>query len=117
MTEPTSGDEGGHGAGLLAPLGSSADEVAESLRRHGVRGVRNTVRFLNPVVRYARTRLPDARDLDVIGGEALRIALPNGTRREEPLPAGVRAFLGAFDRGAYPDLALPPECAEHPPPP
>ena len=57
---------------MLDELGGTPDAVAEVLRAAGIRGVRNTVRFLNPVVRYARKFLPDAQGIDLIQGDRLR---------------------------------------------
>lgn len=92
---------------MLDALGYSPDEVAESLRSAGIRGVRNTVRFLNPVVRYARTFLPDAQGIDLIQGDRLRIIFANGSVSEVAVPEPVLRFLDAFHRGQYPDLELP----------
>jgi hypothetical protein len=41
----------------LDRMGGTADEVAATLRVKGVQGVRNTVRLLNPVVRYVQITL------------------------------------------------------------
>ena len=38
---------------MLVDLGNTPDEVADTLRASGITGVRNTVRFLNPIVRFA----------------------------------------------------------------
>ena len=92
---------------MLEELGRTPDEVADSLRAAGIRGVRNTVRFLNPVVRYARKFLPDAQGIDLIQGDRLRIIFANGTVSEVAVPEVVLRFLEGFHRGQYPDLELP----------
>jgi hypothetical protein len=88
---------------MLDQLGNSPYEVAQSLKSLGIQGVRNTVRFLNPIVRYARTQIPHALEMDVMTGTTLRIALPIGTK-EVPLPEAVQVFLECFNQGKYPDL-------------
>ncbi len=92
---------------MLEQMGSSADEVAATLRATGVQGVRNTVRVLNPIVRYAQNVLRlDNLDADVMTGKTFRI---HSVRKHEvALPRAVIDFLDAFNRGAYPDLELPP---------
>ena len=42
---------------MLTDLGSSADEIAATLGGDKIQGVRNTVRFLNPIVRYCQRHL------------------------------------------------------------
>jgi hypothetical protein len=87
--------------------------VAATLREHGIQGARNTARYLNPIVRFAQTQLRlDDYTLDVAYGDgmqtySLRITLPNGTEEATPLPEPVKAFLDAFNQGAYPDMELP----------
>jgi hypothetical protein len=92
---------------MLEDLGHTPDEVANTLRAQGIMGVRNTVRFLNPVVRYAHARLPDVYGIDLIQGDRLRIFFANREATEEPVPEPVLRFLDAFHRGHYPDLELP----------
>jgi hypothetical protein len=92
---------------MLDELGGTPDAVAEVLRAAGIRGVRNTVRFLNPVVRYARKFLPDAQGIDLIQGDRLRIVFANGTVSEVAVPEAVLRFLEGFHRGQFPDLELP----------
>lgn len=92
---------------MLDDVGRSPDAVAETLRSAGIRGVRNTVRFLNPVVRYARRCLTDAQSIDLIQGDRLRIVFANGTVTEVAVPEAVLRFLDDFHRGRYPDLELP----------
>lgn len=94
---------------ILHRMGQTADEVAATLRAHHIQGVRNTVRFFNPVVRYAQQELRvDVSALDVMQPNMLRMIVPD---REEQacLPEPVKDFLDAFNRGAYPELELPAE--------
>ncbi len=96
--------------GILTGTGNAADEVADALRAAGVRGVRNTVRFLNPIVRYCKTRLSNpGLTLDVIQPGVLRIHFPDNQAEEFPLPLPIQQFLEKFDRGLYPDLEVSPK--------
>ena len=88
-------------------LGDTADDIAHQLNTLGLRGVRNAVRFLNPVVRYCQTKLPRVRDVDVIIGHALRITHLDGATTEIPLPDAVIEFMALFNEGEYPMLELP----------
>ena len=92
---------------MLDELGRTPDEVAAAIRAHGITGVRNTVRILNPIVRYVTTQLPDARAIDLIQVDRLRIVFASGATTEVPVPDGVRRFLEMFHRGEYPDLEMP----------
>lgn len=94
----------------LEQMGSNADEVAAALRAKGVQGARNAVRVLNPVVRYVQNALrQDNLDLDVMTGKTMRLHGGVVGKQEVELPAAVNQFLDAFNRGAYPDLELPPD--------
>lgn len=99
---------------ILALLGDTAEAVAQTLQDNGIKGVRNTVRYLNPVVRFAQVHLRmDDFGLDLMQRElarpyTLRLTLPNGSSQEAELPAPVKEFLEAFNGGVYPDLELPP---------
>ncbi len=95
----------------LESMGGTAEEVAAAVRARGVQGVRNTVRVLNPVVRYVQNALrKDNLDLDVMTGKTIRVNSGSTVRKEEvALPEAVRQFLDTFNRGDYPDLELPPE--------
>jgi two-component system OmpR family response regulator len=90
-------------------LGATPEAVAAALRALGVRGVRNTVRTLNPVVRYALGELRTARAADLIAGDRLRVEMTGGEVAEVPVPEAVLAFLAAFHRGDHPDLELAPD--------
>jgi hypothetical protein len=92
---------------MLEELGRTADEVAATLLSLGIRGVRNTVRFLNPVVRYATAHFPEAQQIDLILGDTLRVIHADGREELAPVPAPVLDFLGKFHDGDYPDLEMP----------
>lgn len=98
-------------ADALRALGDTSNEVAESMRSVGVQGVRNTVRTLNPVVRYLATKnLRPVSDIDLTSPQALRfVSTVTGKPRQIILPPPVIEFLIEFNRGDYPDLELPPE--------
>jgi hypothetical protein len=85
-------------------MGTTPDAVAATLRAAGVRGLRDSPSFLNPVVRYLNQNLNIGGRLEVgKGGTMLRLLL-SGKVREVPLPLPVQIFLDGFSRGAYPDL-------------
>jgi hypothetical protein len=92
---------------MFDALGSTPDEVADALRARGINGVRNTVRFLNPIVRYAHTKLDGVYGIDLIQGDRLRIVFADGRITEAAVPDPVQRFLDAFHRGQYPDLEMP----------
>ena len=88
-------------------LGGTPQEVADALQACGIQGVRNTMRFLNPIIRYAAGRIEGAADLDLIAGDRMRVLLTSGEIQEFTVPEPVRQFLEAFHQGAYPELELP----------
>jgi hypothetical protein len=98
---------------ILQGMGNAADEIAATLRAAGIHGVRNTARFLNPIVRYCQAHLMGDRcAMDLMQPGIMRIRLPDAVPRdavpiEVPLPAPVAQFLELFNHGAYPDLELP----------
>ena len=92
---------------MLDELGTTPDEVADALRARGIKGVRNTVRILNPIVRYVTPPFPDARAIDLILVDRLRIVFASSEATEVPVPEAVLRFLAMFHRGAYPDLEMP----------
>lgn len=93
---------------MLDHLGTTAEEVAAFLRAKGIRGVRYTVRFLNPIVRFAQMQLGDhLLNIDVMSGTTLCIMYPDGSKEESRLPPAVKEFLDAFNLGNYPDLEEP----------
>ena len=88
----------------LEGLGSTPDQVAETLRRERVQGMRDSTSFMNPVVRHLNRTLNIGGRLEVgAGGTVLRLQL-EGKVKEVPLPLPVQAFLDGFHRGLYPDL-------------
>jgi hypothetical protein len=92
---------------ILDDLGQSADEVAAGLRARGINGVRNTVRILNPIVRYVSSLITDAYGVDLIQRERLRIEFASRQVCEVALPAAVLEFLDRFHEGCYPELEMP----------
>jgi hypothetical protein len=98
---------------ILVEMGHTADAVAATLRAHGIMGVRNTVRYLNPVVRHVQAQLRlDDFTLDLMQRDGkqvhtLRLSLPNSITHEVELPAPVREFLDAFNAGVHAQLELP----------
>src|SRR5262245_47458012 len=55
---------------LLKRLGQTADAVAQTLDAEGIRGVRNTARFLNPIVRLIHMWVgDDTLHMDVMRGD------------------------------------------------
>ena len=93
---------------ILDGLGESAQEVAKSLRTHGISGIRNSVRFLNPIVRMVQgVLLISNLGMDLLKAGVLRLNLTDGTKAEANLPVAVQDFLEAFNRGDYPELEMP----------
>ncbi len=92
---------------MFDQLGRTPDAVADALRVLAIKGVRNTMRILNPIVRYAATQLPDARSIDLILGDRLRIEFASGETTKVAVPDAVLRFLELFHRGEYPDLEMP----------
>jgi hypothetical protein len=92
---------------MLEELGTTPDEVARSLLARGVRGVRNTARFLNPIVRYAHSVTADVYGIDLTLSDRLRIVFASGQVSEVPVPSAVLEFLDLFHRGRYPELEMP----------
>ena len=82
----------------LESLGENADEVAQSLKDKGIKGVR-----------LHSCECPLAK---LIGGYvAHRGAFVFGKEACFELPRACREFIAAFDRGAYPEIACAP--AQH----
>ena len=92
---------------MLDNLGDTPDAVADALRTSGIQGVRNTVRFLNPIVRYVHTKVPEAYSIDLIQGDKLRIVFAKSNVTEVAVPGPVLRFLERFHQGHYPELELP----------
>jgi hypothetical protein len=94
---------------LLADLGASPDDVAASLSARGVKGVANATGELTIIVRYVQSRMTkDARSVDILGPNVLRVSFDTSHAVESTLPKPVVDFLDAFDHGTYPDLELIP---------
>jgi hypothetical protein len=96
--------EGARRLSMLDRLGNTPDEVAQALQSLHIQGARNTVRILNPIVKYVLAQLPSVLSVDVITGKTLRIVYSNGQKDEQFLPTAVMAFLDKFNRGEYPEL-------------
>ena len=95
-------------ARLLQDLGKTPAEVASALKVKGIQGVRNTVRALNPIVRFVEPQAADIWNLNIVQGNTLSMSFRDGRKRTVTLPEAVKQFLGAFNHGAYPELELPP---------
>jgi hypothetical protein len=97
---------------ILESLGHSAAQVAMTLDRTGIKGVRNTVRILNPIVEFVEESLPDRPvSTDVMKPGILRLVWSDGTKTEMSLPSAVSDFLVSFNDGNYPRLeAAASEC-------
>lgn len=95
---------------ILRLMGDSPSDVVATLRSRTIQGVRNTVRFFNPIVRFVEAELGvGPHSLDVIQPNVLRLTLPDHSTHETTLPLPVREFLEAFNRGEFPELELPAE--------
>jgi hypothetical protein len=89
---------------LLRDMGETPELVAGAIRAAGVRGLRDSTSFLNPLVRYLNRSLDIGGRLEVgASGTVLRLQRGNHVR-EVPLPLPVQVFLDGFHRGLYPDL-------------
>lgn len=89
---------------VLEDLGTTPDKVAATLRAYGIRGIRNSHRYFNPVVQYVYKQLGNhALHIDVRDGTTLAIVSSSGTK-ETALPPAVLSFLVRFNDGEYPDL-------------
>jgi hypothetical protein len=92
----------------LQTLGKTADQVAATLKAQGIQGVRNTVRILNPIVRYvAGSLLISSLGMDLTVPDTFRVTLLDGTQVEARLPQAIQEFLEAFNEGAYPEWEIP----------
>ena len=98
---------------MLDELGTTSDQIANALRALQIRGVRNAVRTLNPIVRYVLTVTKEANRADLILGSQLRTVFASGVVTQFPVPEPVLRFLEAFHRGEYPDLEMPTGPGSH----
>lgn len=91
-------------ARMLDDIGTTPDKVATTLRAYGIRGMRNSTRYFNPIVQYVYRQFANhALHIDVKSGTTLTISSENGVR-EIPLPPAVIGFLVRFNDGKYPDV-------------
>lgn len=91
---------------LLAELGTTAVEVAESLQAAGVTGSRGDPRDC-AVARYLGAVVGGERDVAGVSvGRSVLWLSRRGLRPavRVPLPVPVRHFVAAFDAGAHPEL-------------
>ncbi len=89
---------------LFAKLGDTPEKIAATLDRDQIWGVRNTVRFLNPIVRHLQRALAlGPFNVDLMEPETVRVVIEGAVIRTE-LPEPVKQFLLAFNQGAYPAL-------------
>lgn len=108
-------------ATALVDLGTTVDQVADTLLLHGVTGTpRNGSRC--PVTRWVTRQVPQVAHLFrcVVGGDQpwlwitpafLEGVLHNGQRVEIPVPVAVGDFIADFDRGAFSWLVEAPAVA------
>jgi hypothetical protein len=102
---------------LLAGLGSTADEVAATLRTAGIKGVRTDVHDC-PGARYIAAKArelvtPDCQVAVTLTHELTVIAITAASPDDyqevsASTPEAVEDFLGRFDDGQYGDLELAP---------
>jgi hypothetical protein len=106
---------------LLRQLGDSPDEVADALRRSGVRGVPRSNRSCAIALYLAALLGSDTRVRSVrVGHCSLQLALATGPEHRPAghltvqLPKPVRRFVAAFDAHEYPDILREPAPPERP---
>ncbi len=95
----------------LNSLGATSEEVAESLRRAGIKGVRVSI-CACPILNAIYAAIPDYwSGLKIYGRPAENGAPPRyhatlGDSQicDPHLPEAVAAFISDFDLGKYPDL-------------
>lgn len=80
-------------------MGNRSDEVATTLRAASVQGDRNTVRVLNPIVRYLQNALRlDNLDADLMTGKTIRIDGTGGPQVTLPRPSSISSKLSTEER-------------------
>ena len=89
---------------LLDGMGSTPEQVAGTLKRERIRGMRDSTSLMNPVVRYLNQNLDIGGRLEVGAGGTTLHLLRSGKVTQVPLPLAVQGFLDCFHRGLYPDL-------------
>lgn len=94
----------------LASLGNTADEVANSLRRQGVKGKIGSTCYcpiLNAIYKacpdYCPGLMIDGRPSET-GNHGYQAILNDSQIMDPSLPKPVQLFVGEFDLGKYPDL-------------
>lgn len=95
----------------LTSLGNTPEEVAESLRKQGVKGKKKS-RCLCPILNGIYQSCPDYwPGLRIVNGYkrpngswSYHATLNDAQIMNPTLPQPVMDFIGAFDTGAYPDL-------------
>lgn len=92
-------------AKLVASLGRSAKAVAESLRRQGVRGLRDFGKHC-PLANLLRRTWPDLLPFVDVGEISLErnCGCYHETVASIPTPPHVTRFIETFDKGGYADL-------------
>jgi hypothetical protein len=109
LRDGTMGLYSSQAAKILERAGDSCDQIADTLRARGVKGVRNAVRMLNPIVRLIQQSIPPSVLMNLMDHESLRMMLPDGMTEEIPVRQPVVDFLNAFNEGKYPALEMVPE--------
>jgi len=90
---------------LLNETGDSANIIADRLRRRGIKGVRNAVRILNPIIEYVQDSLKSSGiAMNLIDPDVLHVRLGDGAMIAAVVPQAVKDFLQSFNDGMYPDL-------------
>lgn len=94
----------------LKSLGNTADEVAESLRRQGIKGIKAST-CKCPILNAIYTAIPDYwSGLRIVNGSkygdhwSYYASLDDDQICDPTLPQPVMDFIGKFDEGGYPDL-------------
>src|SRR5690348_14624923 len=92
---------------VLESLGKSPDAIAAALKAHGIQGIRNTSRLLNPICRFIEATFSlSPLSVEIHDRDTVRIALPDGRKIEWLLPEPIKSFLDSFNQGAYPALEV-----------
>ena len=94
----------------LADLGGTPDEVAESLRRLGIKGKRKSGETC-PLAYFIAAKFGDVvtyAEVDTCGVE-IEIDRGNADLRWVDFASPCEQFVVRFDKGEYPDLVSPQE--------
>ncbi len=97
----------------LSSLGNSADEVAEALRKQGVKGKRGS-KCSCPILKGIYKACPNYwTGLEIRSGQVrddgswyYHASLNDSQIVDPTLPQPVMNFIGGFDSGKYPDLEV-----------